>query len=769
MEKFVNDIYWASEPDVIKLIGFLSDKVSLFDRHLDMSGRWLTARDLYYNYFLINETNYTFPTFGADGFKRLNINHFRAILKHMLSLVTAQRVSPEPIATNTDYRSQAQVNFCKNILRYLGKEKKLDKQFESATEIAIVLGAAYLAREWDASIGEPYTATAGTSATPAVAPATPDASPVAAAPAQAGQVQRKGDFKTGVYNWLDVIFDFAQGSYDECQWKILRKYVNRWDLIARFPAYTDQIKSMSVAPEVKRHRLGHIINEQNDDLIPLYTFYHEKSASMADGRMTMFLDSNTCLFDGPIPYKRIPISRISADDQIDSPFAYSVSMDLLPIQKVYNALCSAICTNQAAFGVQNILIPRDAAISLSQLTEGLNAIYYDSAVTQGAKPEPLNLLMNKQEVFNWIEYLEKKMGTISGVNDTIQGNPEANLKSGTALAFVATQALTFISPLSRSYNGLIEDTWTGIIDILKEYATTPRMILISGVANKAQAAQFTSKEIADIDRVIVEAGNPLTDTLAGRIQVAQDMLQAGLTTKEEYLNVLMTGQLEPAYAYENAQVMQLKEENEQLQNGKPVKAMASDNHPLHMREHTVLLNSPEIRDNPDPNNPLSLAVTAHILDHMQQWSQMDPRLGAALGVPPPPPPPQPPQPPAPPVPKEMISFKDLPPQGQIQMAAQAGIQLGAPAGAPPPPAPMPVMPGHPQPAGNPGKKQPTGRENPHGAKMPGAPNIPGMMQNNSPLQLPGVHPPAMPPGSPAMNQDANNRMAANQQLPQLPK
>lgn len=743
MERSYHESYWASEPDVIKLISTLAQKVSLFDRHLDMSGRWLTARDLYYNYFLINETNYTFPTFGADGFKRLNINHFRAILKHMLSLVTAQRVSPEPIATNTDYRSQAQVNFCKNILRYLGKEKKLDKQFEAATEIAVVLGAAYLAREWDASIGEPYTNDT------------------------TGVMQRKGDFKTGVYNWLDVIFDFAQGGYDECQWKILRKYVNRWDLVARFPQYTDQIKNMSVAPEIKRHRLGHVINEQNDDLIPLYTFYHDKSTSIPDGRMTLFLDENTCLFDGPLPYKRVPISRISADDQIDSPFAYSVSMDLLPIQKVYNALCSAICTNQAAFGVQNILIPRDAAISLSQLTEGLNAIYYDSAVTQGAKPEALNLLMNKQEVFNWIEYLEKKMAQISGVNDTIQGNPEANLKSGTALAFVASQALTFISPLSRSYNGLIEDTWTGIIDILKQYATTPRMILISGVANKAQAAQFTSKEIEDIDRVIVEAGNPLTDTLAGRIQVAQDMLQAGLTTKEEYLNVLMTGQLEPAYQYENGLVMQLKEENEQLQNGKPVKAMSTDNHPLHMREHTVLLNSPEVRDDPDPNNPVKLSVTAHILEHMNMWSQMDPRLGAALGVPPPPPPPQPPQPPAPPVPKETISFKDLPPDGQAQMAAQAGIKLGAPAGVPPPP-PAPVMPGHPVPTGSSNKKQPTGRENPHGAKTPGAPNIPGMMQNHPPFSPPGVQPPAMPPGSPAMNQEANARMAANQQTPQLP-
>lgn len=689
MDRSYADTYWAAEPDTLKLIGSLSQKVTDFDKHIDTSGRWLTARDLYYNYYLVNETTYTFPTYGADGFKRLNINHFRAYLKHLLSLVTSQRVVPEPIATNTDYKSQAQVNFCKNILRYLNKEKKFDAQFQAATETALLLGAAYIVREWDAKLGDKY----------AEDPAT-------------GESKQKGDVVTGVYNWLDVIFDFASGSYEDTNWTILRKYVNRWDLIAKFPAFADQIRSMSVAPETKRHRLGHMINELNNDLIPLYTFHHKKTPAVPNGRTTLFLDSNTCLFDGALPYKRVPVSRISADAQIDSAFSYSISMDLLPVQKVYNALCSAVCTNQAAFGVQNILIPREAAISLSQLTEGLNAIYYDPLVTNGAKPEALNLLMNKQEVFTWIEYLEKKMAQISGVNDTIQGQPEANLKSGTALAFVASQALTFISPLSRSYHDLISDTWTGILDILKEYATTPRMVLISGVANKAEAKQFSNKDLENIDRVIVEDGNPLTQTIAGRIQVAQDLVQAGLSTKEEYLNVLTTGQLEPVYQYDNAQVMRIKEENEQLQMGKPVKAMSSDNHPLDIREHMVLLNSPEVRNDPDPNNPVKMAVTQHILEHMDMWTTADPRLLAALNIPPAPPPP---------------------------------AMMGLPGNMPPPPG------------------QNTGKENPTGAKGKDAPNIPGLAENRPPASAPAIPAPGhpgMPPGSPAMNQEAAAKMAA---------
>lgn len=741
-----SDTYWAND-DSLQLVSQLMQKISDFDRHIDMTGRWINARDLYYNYYLVNETNYTYPNYAADGFKRLNINHFRAILKHMLSLVTAQRAAPEPIATNSDYKSQAQTSFCKNILRYIEKEKKLEKVYENATEAAIVLGASYVAREWDATLGEVYN----------VDPAT-------------GVAQRKGDLAVSMYHWIDVIFDFAAGSYEETNWQIIRKYWNRWDLIAKFPQFADQIKSMSVTPETKRHRLGHVLNEMNNDLIPLYTFYHKKTAAVPQGRATLFLDENICLFDGGLPYKRIPISRIAADDQFNTPFSYSVSMDLLPVQKVYNALCSIVCTNQAAFGVQNLLIPREAAISLAQLSEGLNAIYYDPSITQGAKPEALSLVATKQEIFNWIEYLEKKMATISGINDTIQGRPEANLKSGTALAFVASQALTFISPLSRSYNSLLEDTWTGIIDILKEFATTPRLVLISGLSNRSEAKEFQNTDIADIDRVIVEAANPLTQTLAGRIQIAQDLIQAGLLNKEEYMTVITTGQIEPLYAYEKSELLTIKRENEDLQNAKKVVALTTDNHPLHIREHLTLLSDPAVRN--DPNNPVVINVLNHIMkEHIPMWqnlTQNNPVLLAVQNIPPCPMPPTPP-PPEPPKVSQSIAYKDLPPEGQIQMAAHAGIQLqpGMPTMAP---QAAPATPGHPAPSqGQNGKPQ--ANENPNGSKVPGANNLPDVMnganstkKKASEIQAPNA--PQLPPGSPQVNQDVYAKL--NGPMPMQP-
>jgi hypothetical protein len=296
------------------------------------------------------------------------------------------------------------------------------------------------------------------------------------------------------------------------------------------------------------------------------------------------------------------------------------------------------------------------------------------------------------------------------VNDVIQGDPAANLKSGTALAFVAAQALTFISPLSRSYNSVMEQTWTGTVDILKEFATTPRMILISGLSNKSEAKEFSNTDLVDIDRVIVEAGNPLTQTLAGRIQMAQDLLQAGLLNKEEYMTVFQTGQLEPLYEFEKAELLRIREENEALQAGKSVKAMTTDNHPLDIKEHLIILSSPETRKNPDPNNQVIANTLAHIKEHLQFWHTMDPAIAALMNIPPAP-----------------------------------GMQG--------PPAP--------------------GNENPNGSKTPGAPNLPGLVRNVPPnSQVAGaIKPPQgpnMPKGADQVTKNSNTQMQGMMPPPQMP-
>jgi hypothetical protein len=82
--------------------------------------------------------------------------------------------------------------------------------------------------------------------------------------------------------------------------------------------------------------------------------------------------------------------------------------------------------------------------------------------------------------------------------------------------------------------------------------------------------------------------------------------------------------------------MHIRQENEAMRKGQPCKALFADNHPLHIKEHMVVLNDVDIRNS---NDPAVQVAVQHILMHIQLWRQTDPAVLAALGIQPPPPPP----------------------------------------------------------------------------------------------------------------------------------
>jgi len=116
-------------------------------------------------------------------------------------------------------------------------------------------------------------------------------------------------------------------------------------------------------------------------------------------------------------------------------------------------------------------------------------------------------------VFEFLNILKQEAETISGVNSvTGASNPALSLKSGTALALVQSMSLQFMSGLQNNYVKLIEDVGTSLINILKDYAKTPRTVALVGKNNKYLLREFSGDNIDAINRVIVSVGNPLART-----------------------------------------------------------------------------------------------------------------------------------------------------------------------------------------------------------------------------------------------------------------
>ena len=215
------------------------------------------------------------------------------------------------------------------------------------------------------------------------------------------------------------------------------------------------------------------------------------------------------------------------------------------------------------------------------------------------------------------------METVSGVNSVARGNPEASLKSGTALALVQSMALQFISGLQNNYVKLLENLGTSLITILKDYAKTPKTIALVGNNKRSLLKEFTGDDINSINRVMVSVGNPLSHTTAGRVQMAEQMLQMGIITDpKQYFQVLNTGELESVFESDMNELLLIKRENEMLMEGKTTLAEILDDHKLHIMEHRSVMADPDLRMDPH----LRAIVQDHIQQHITMLRTVDPDL-----------------------------------------------------------------------------------------------------------------------------------------------
>ena len=73
---------------------------------------------------------------------------------------------------------------------------------------------------------------------------------------------------------------------------MLRDYVNRWDLIAKYPEKREKILEIEndiVGDQKIWYRFRPYNTQYDSDIITVYKFFHAKTAAMPEGRQFEFL------------------------------------------------------------------------------------------------------------------------------------------------------------------------------------------------------------------------------------------------------------------------------------------------------------------------------------------------------------------------------------------------------------------------------------------------------------------------------------------------
>lgn len=508
---------------------------------------------------------------GDEGeFLALAVNHYRGLVRAGLALVTGERPAWDPQARTSGAEATKQVRLTRNLLDYVMSAKRFDQKIYDEMELAVVGGSGFCAFGWDASAG----------------------------------LDGEGDIWASVLAPWEMKHEDVR-DYSECKWWIFVRHESRWDWVAHFAeSDPDKARRLEGLDSDKSFLCGVQTASprevEGSDRIPLLYCYANASKSCPKGRLVVVASPELVLVDGPMPYGAFsPVTRVCAAEFLGTSRPIANSWSQLPLMEAFNAIVSVIMTRADLGGVPDVAVPPNTEYEQGTLG-GANKIEAD--MSNDGKPTLIDLLQIPDVLPRLLEALKTWMEELSGINSVTRGNPASNITSGSMAALIASQAVQFNSSDERTYTFALEAAGTHILRIYQRCASAKQMISIAGQDEQWAVQSFQGEDLRDVLRVAVKTTTPFLKTMAGRKEIADQLLQRNMIQDpREYVAAIESGELSPLFKGPVDQLLIIKAENEAMRRGEAVPVLLTDNHELHIREHICELdtdarNDPAYRD-----------------------------------------------------------------------------------------------------------------------------------------------------------------------------
>ncbi len=554
---------------------------------------WRKAYKAYYGTYYDREPGLTVD--GEQGELTLNSsNHLRNIIKTILSLILHNKIVFEPQAANTSVEAALQTKTAKMILdQFFYGEKRFSSEIKSMLEMGHLYGTSFIEAcyEMDKTV-------IGVD--------------------ENGETAYAGEPDLRAYSPMEVVLEPFIEKWKDHQYVALVKLVNRSELQALYPEFAEALDDIPSPVDIQNFPPFY---SRTDDFVRVFKVYHKPTKAIPEGKYLVFCDDKTILESGPNVYGRIPVTVFRPDVKYGGIYGHTPLFDLLAPQEAYNLISSSILTNQATFGVNNIVVPKGSGVTADMIQEGLRVLQYNPhpELPNGGAPAPLQLLQSAPELAQNMKNLISDMEQISAISPTMRGG---GLLSGTpaaSLAITATAAMTYSSPTEQEYITAVETVATHLLDIVKTFVTEEQILEYLGPENKWAVQTFKGDDVNLVRRVRVNVGNAYSKTYFGRKDLADTMINNGLIKNPtQYIQVLETGSVDHILEPISRQANYIEYENQLLLGGQVVTALATENHITHFQGHADLLNNPEVRNNPE----LLSRVVKHILEHQNLMETM---------------------------------------------------------------------------------------------------------------------------------------------------
>lgn len=582
---------------------FIVDKAQKMGNAFDSS----RSDDSYYlpifgqiieNYYLY----YNIDPFGRAGehseFMTSAINNFRSVTNNSINMLFSKKRALKSSGSPNDITFE-QTRVCDAVLENFCKSRDLDGFVQNLWLSAWLMTTSFAYVDWDPFAGE-----------------------------MRGTGEYEGDVDMHALTFFDFWTDACTRDWKKLQYGIGTIYKNKYLLASQYGKKYPELAEKIIKQKSVNNSLFWIDGslKYETDLVPVRCYYHRAMPnSLPHGWHTIVVGDGIVIQDEINPHSidsegntdpnDFPFMVLKPSDWIGTIYGQTVASDLAQIQLLDNLVLSTIATNIAHFGLPDVYGPNIIN------EKNIGKLKYFTIDSGSQPPVAVNQLNNalSPHLFSMRPILEKSMETLSSQNAAVRGQPDANMKTATAVAMMQSFAAVSQSGADKNINAMF--SWIGsfALKLLKKYVQADREVSIFNDKGAKKSIIWNRDKIKDSGNVYVDAIDFSSQSQAMKMEMT-NVIKDLIDDPNERLYLFNNGKLSDLYRTKANELEFVEDENEKLQLGIIPPVEKTDMHPLHISKHKRLKDNVELRlaaqQYPESQAAIILmAIKTHIEKH----------------------------------------------------------------------------------------------------------------------------------------------------------
>ena len=349
----------------------------------------------------------------------------------------------------------------------------------------------------------------------------------------------------------EILIDDAEAIYGTPRQAFQRKQVNREVLIGLYPEKENEILSATM------ERDGNSTMQIANHVTVVESWHLPSSRDANDGRHSICIDSVT-LFDEEYNKSYFPFVAIRWSDRGMGYWGQGIAEQLTGIQVEINKMLKTIQISLNLVSIPKVFIERGSKISKGHINNEIGGVIEYA----GTPPIYKTATAVSPEMFAHLDRLYQRAYEIVGVSQlSASARKPSGIESGRALReFSDIESERFLA-FGRAYEKMYLDAAKQMVNIARD--------IVQGGGTDFSITSFTNDNLESIDwkdinlpedqyimKIYPTALLPVTP--AARLQTVEEMLRAGLLSREDGLALLDFPDIESVQSLENAAIEEIE-------------------------------------------------------------------------------------------------------------------------------------------------------------------------------------------------------------------